>query len=115
MGCTFHTLCPVAVSSYLPGPLLIFQDGSTLSKRKLSSALNAALEATAFNSGKYTGQSFRIGAATAAAAAGLEDSLIKSLGRWQSAAFQKYIHTPASVLCTASKRIASSSASKGLH
>ena len=82
MGCTFHTLCPVvALLRYLalrpvtPGPLFIFQDGSTLSNRKLSSALNAALGAAGINSGKYMGHSFRIGAATAAAAAGLEDYL----------------------------------------
>ena len=88
MGCTFHTLCPVvallrylAIRPVAPGPLFIFQDGSTLSKRKLSGALNAALEAAGINSGKYTGHSFRIGTATAAAAAGLVDSLIKSLGR----------------------------------
>ena len=38
--------------------------------------------------------SFRIGAATAAAQAGVEDSVIQLLGRWSSAAFLAYIRTP---------------------
>ena len=36
----------------------------------------------------------RIGAATSAANAGLEDSLIRTLGRWNNIAFQLYIKYP---------------------
>lgn len=42
----------------------------------------------------YSGHSFRIGAATAAAAADVPDHVIKMLGRWESLAYQLYVRTP---------------------
>lgn len=42
--------------------------------------------------------SFRIGAATTAAKAGIEDSTIHMLGRWSSSAFLVYIRTPRELL-----------------
>ena len=43
----------------------------------------------------YAGHSFRIGAASTAAANGIEVSIIQTLGRWISSAYLDYIRIPA--------------------
>ena len=53
-----------------------------------------ALSEVGFDPLKFAGHSFRIGAASTAASRGVEDSLIKTLGRWQSSAFLLYVHIP---------------------
>ena len=109
VGCTHSSICPVsAVLSYLaarspsPGPLFVHQDGSPLTRSCLVAAVRAALSNSGRDLSRYNGHSFRIGAATAAAQAGLPDSLIQTLGRWRSSAFLRYIHTPPSTLLTVS-------------
>ena len=95
-------LCPLAaISSYLhvrgeaPGPLFLFRDGRPLSRQILASKVQHILHSAGY-SGTYSGHSFRIGAATTAAACGVPDHLIKTLGRWSSDAYQVYIRTPIS-------------------
>ena len=67
-----------------PGPLFVFQDGATLSRARLVQSLHEALVLVGMDDGRFSNHSFRIGAAKAAASAGLQDSLIKTLGRWRS-------------------------------
>ena len=54
----------------------------------------------------YSGHSFRSGAATVAAQAGIPDSVIQALGRWSSPAFLHYIRTPRSQLAQSSSPLA---------
>lgn len=113
VGRTSQSLCPVAAMlSYLAvrpaslGPLFIFEDGTSLSRERLVAAFTQALTLAGIDAAGYKGHSFRIGAATAAARAGVPDSLIQTLGRWKSSAFLSYIRTPREVLSAASVALA---------
>ena len=97
LGRTVQVICPVAATlNYLvrrgqfPGPLFLFQDGSALSKERLIASIHQILMSQGYSSAGITGHSFHIGAATAAARAGL-GSIIQTLGRWHSQAYMRYI------------------------
>lgn len=115
LGRTNNQLCPVAAMlSYLtsrgtsPGPLFKFDDGSPLTRARLVDHLREALSRAGIDQSCYSGHSFRIGAATTAAARGVEDSLIKTLGRWESSAYQLYIRTPRAQLAAITRTLSSS-------
>ena len=75
-------------------PLLCLGDGTPLTHSKFVKMLCSVLQELGFQAAIYAGHSFRIGAATTAAATGLPDYLIKELGRWSSECYIRYIHTP---------------------
>ena len=98
LGSTNDDLCPVtALLTYLahrgdkPGALFQWKDGTPLSKSKFVQAVRQAMTAAHLPAHNYAGHSFRIGAATTAAMAGIEDSTIQTLGRWKSASYLLYI------------------------
>ena len=70
------------------GPFFKFSDGRFLTRKRFVKAVQSALEQANINSAQYAGHSFRIGAAaTTAAHCGMQDSLIKTFGRWESSAY----------------------------
>ena len=70
------------------GPLFVFHDGRFLTRRNFAAALNKIKPP---NTKNLSSHSFRIGAATTAAAAGLPRWLIQALGRWTSDCYKTYL------------------------
>ena len=113
VGETGKPLCPLsAMLNYLcvrgmkKGPLFQFEDGRLLTTRFVTE-VRGGLQKAGIDPSKYSGHSFRIGAATTAAAKGIEDCIIKTLGRWESLAYLQYVKIPRSQLAGYSNMLAS--------
>ena len=109
LGATGTNLCPVkAILAYIavrgsaPGPFFHFNNGRFLTRDRLVKELRAALSKAHLDPDLYAGHSFRIGAATVAHAQGIDDSMIMTLGRWKSNAYQRYIKIPQQQLASLS-------------
>ncbi|XP_067324630.1 integrase/recombinase xerD homolog [Anolis sagrei] len=91
-------LCPVrSLSRFLltrgstPGLLFTHRDGSPLTRYQFMAVFRGALQHLGLPWTEFGGHSFRIGAATTAAAGGVPVDIIKSMGRWKSSAYASYI------------------------
>ena len=60
--------------------------------------VRAALSEAGYVAKDYAGRSYWIGAATTTAERGIQDSLIKTMGRWESSAYTRYVRTSPEVL-----------------
>ena len=103
-------ICPVhAVVLYLTirgnhsGPVFTFSDGRMLTREIFGLELDCILGKLNLKVHHYNTHSFRIGAATSAKQADISNVHIKTLGRWQSDAYQRYIRTPPQQLANISK------------
>ena len=96
---------PGRVAMFPPGPLFVMNNGTALTPGLFNQLLRELLDKLGLNSSNYSSHSFRAGAATTAAAAGMPAWLIKALGRWSSEAYQVYISTPKAVLETIPSRL----------
>ena len=114
LGRTDTDLCPVAaLAAYLVvqgstvGPLFRFANGHPLTREKYVNSVRETLAVAGLNASQYAGHSFRIGAAMTAAANGVEHSIIKTLGRWESSAYFLYVRIPREKLANLSSVLVS--------
>ena len=87
-------------------PLFTFHNGTFLTRRDVSTMTKSLLAGLVNDASPYSSHSYRIGAATTAAAAGLPDSQIQTLGRWRSSAYKSYIRIAPESLQKATKLMA---------
>ena len=98
LGRTNTDFCPVAaVFSYMvyrgtdSDPFFRYTRIQALTRKRFVRDVQSALQAAGIDSERYSGHSFCIGATSTAAWWGLQDSLIKIFGRWESMAYSLYI------------------------
>lgn len=91
-------VCPVeALKEFLskrnnkPGNLFIHLDGKPLTRYQFQAVLKKAAGILGWDLARFSTHSFRIGAATTAAAKGMPLPTIMAKGRWRSAAIHKYV------------------------
>ena len=97
IGSTNSDLCAVvALLDYFTvrgpaaGPLFRSEKGP-LRGRQFITSVQEALSASRLNGSLFNGHSFWVGSATTASIAGVSESAIKLLGRWESSDHQCYI------------------------
>lgn len=89
-------------------PLFITDSLTALDRNFFISKLKLLIKSCGLNPDSYNGHSFRIGAATSAGKANIADHLIKTLGRWKSDSYCRYIRTDKSSIKHAQQKISSS-------
>jgi len=99
---TDENICPVVgVYNYLQSrnktgssQLLTHYNGESVTRYQFNAILKRTLQFVNTKSHCYKSHSFRIGAATEAAARGVPEETIKLWGRWRSGAYSRYIRLP---------------------
>ena len=81
----------VAATGRTEGPLFCLQSRVTLSRQRLTALIRELAAHSGVATAHYSSHSFRIGAASAAAAAGLPEWRIQALGRWSSDCYRRYV------------------------
>ena len=90
-------------------PFISSSTGEELSYDRLLDAIKSIAEHFGLDPSRYGTHSSRIGGASALSAAGIEDSVIKLMGRWKSIAFLKYIRLATSIYSRALDALTNSS------
>ena len=96
----YRRLCPDRVPTR---PLFALSDGRYCTPGWLNSVLR---DAGLVQNGRLTTHSLRIGFATAAAAAGVSENVIRVSGRWRGASYMRYVRGPRLAIWEACKAVA---------
>ena len=89
--CIGHVGIPSDQGQRSGSSLHVFQ-WKTPHKTITSDSCQGGLDRAGVESGHYSGHSIHIGAATTAAARGLQDSMVQTLRRWKSLAYLARVH-----------------------
>ncbi len=115
-------ICPVrAVLRFMidrragPGPFFSGSEMGGLTRREFVKEVKEALERKGISSEGISGHSFRIGAATAAAAGGASDEEVKALGRWRSREYKGYIRRDVTEQTGAARRLVEGARAEGVR
>ncbi|XP_070549867.1 uncharacterized protein [Ptychodera flava] len=97
-----QAMCPSASE-----PFILLPERTPLDHNTFTTFLRTVLSRIGLRPDFFAGHSFRIGAATSAAASQIPDHLIQTLGRWSSNCYRLYIRTSETSLRHAFQRLAS--------
>ena len=97
-------LAYLAIRGQMNSPLFSV-DGQCLTREALVKWLHATLLQAGVHPTHFSGHSFRIGAASTAAAKGVAESTVQTLGRSASDSYKHYIRIPREKLATISKSL----------
>ena len=106
--CMVKYLRVIRSSKDTNAPLFLDSLRRPFNREVFLSYLKDILTRLGYESSAYSGHSFRIGAGTSAAAAGIEDHMIKTLGRWTSSCYMRYIRVSRCTLQEAQKKLSCS-------
>ncbi|VDH99762.1 Hypothetical predicted protein [Mytilus galloprovincialis] len=91
LGRISNSLRAGVFSTFTDYPLFVKENGNALDRDFFIRSLRHVLDICGYNSSLYNGHSFRIGASTSAGSVNIQDHLIKTLGRWTSDSYCRYI------------------------
>ncbi len=107
VGATETVNCPVAL--FRQWNMVAKQKGSLFgaSRAAFVKYVKGQMASLGFDSGSYSGHSFRRGGATALLCAGVHSEIIMRKGRWKSEAFRDYLEIPSKVMAELSSEMVS--------
>ena len=100
-----HDFRLLRISQMLDQILLCWYGWLSSTRNQFIIYIRHVLVILGYDDTKYCGHSLRIGVATSAAEAGIEDHLIQTLGRWSSSCYVRYISTDEKVLKVAQNKM----------